>query len=707
MKTSVPSGPAKGFSLVQALAVVVILGIIAYLAIPKATNIRAAAALTKLESDVGTVNQAIKVYLANGGILTDAMSYGVYGDPLEQKVIDKLKTRRNQFSADTFAGLKRDMIDKRLSVRLQTNAETNSNAPRAVWVPGESRFVIQRTGKGVREFYLNSELASLDYGIDEGRRSSAINVNDESGWIWAYDESNATSDRPGPTLIPMGGTTGGDDSGSGGDDHGSASGDDSADGTVVEIVRLGRPRITPRGGTYPKSAFPLMVTIDNPNPDDTWLMVSVNYGAYFRYEAPFPAEPNTRIRAYATGDPTLYESSSSDYAYYTTRLNRPSFSPSYRREYPMTDFPLTVTIRNYNDPSTWVMYSLDGGEFQRYSEPFTIEADTTVAAYVQPPDDEWEPSSTRTGTYRGYKVDLGLPRLYATATEFNETVSTILVTAENHPDNAGGSSQLRYAIVEKDAPPPDLSTFLYYLSPVATTYAQYPNGFTFYAYAESLNSEVWNNSALNSLTTSVDFFGVGVAQSTLFILDFSGSMDQQFFGSSDTRLQVVKNEMSKALGGTNIDENDRFGVLIFSSKPWWATPGGLVEIGSGSTLDLYAGTPENKTQIQSVVSATEDKRYTNFLRALQAVDQVQPPPEQIIFLTDGTPTVGDGSNEDLNNDWLAGLSEIVNLGIPVHTIGVDLKNQSRLDRLEYISEQTGGTSNLVGDPNLVPDSWEP
>ncbi|MFT5470544.1 MAG: hypothetical protein ACI8UO_005673 [Verrucomicrobiales bacterium] len=117
--------------------------------------------------------------------------------------------------------------------------------------------------------------------------------------------------------------------------------------------------------------------------------------------------------------------------------------------------------------------------------------------------------------------------------------------------------------------------------------------------------------------------------------------------------------------------------------------------------------PENKTLINAVVATTEDKRYTNFARVLAAVDQVQPAPEQIIFLTDGAPTVGDGSTEDLDNSWFTGLNEIIGLGIPVHTIGVDLKNQSRLDRLEYISEQTGGTSILVGDPNLVQDSWAP
>ncbi|MDA7922380.1 hypothetical protein N9B73_11535 [Verrucomicrobiales bacterium] len=50
---------------------------------------------------------------------------------------------------------------------------------------------------------------------------------------------------------------------------------------------------------------------------------------------------------------------------------------------------------------------------------------------------------------------------------------------------------------------------------------------------------------------------------------------------------------------------------------------------------------------------------------------------------------------------------IVALGIPVHAIGVDLRKQSRLDRLDYMSDQTGGTSNLVGDPNLLDDSWEP
>lgn len=695
-----------GFSMVQSVIVVAIIGVLAAIGFTHVTQISEGARLTKLESDVAAINQSIQVYLANGGILTDAISFGVWGDPIEQKVIDKLKTRRNQFSAETYSGLKAEMIDKRLAVLMQTDSEAISSEQRAVWNAAENRFEIKTIGKGVKLFYLNAQLAHLDYGIDEGRRSSAINVNDESGWIWAYDDSSSPTNLPGPTLIPTGGTTG--DDADGGDTSGDSAGDDG-DGEGEELTKLNPPRIDPRSGTYQVTEFPLTVTVINTNTDypDTWIMVQVNSGGYQRYEGPFTVEPNTSVRAYVTGMTEVFETSSTAYAYYTTKLRTPSFSPWYGRQYPMTDFPMEVTIRNYNDPETFVMYALDDGEYQRYTEPISVPGGTKVSAYIESPDERWERSSTRSGTYEGYKLDLPQPQLYTSAPEFNADVSTITVSAELPADTEPGAAQIQYAITAKDAPAPDRSAFISYAGPISATYDQYPTGFTFYAYAKSLNTEVWNDGPANSVSTSVDFFGVGVAQSTLFVLDFSGSMDQRFFGSSKTRLQVLKEEMDNALGGSDINENDEIGVMLFSSKPWWVSPDGLVEVESSTSLSMYSGTTANKSAISSVINATEDKRYTNYARALEAVGQINPPPAQIIFLTDGAPTVGDGSTADDNNSWFTGLSEIIGLGVPVHTIGVDLKNQSRADRLEYISEQTGGTSQLVGDTNLVPDSWEP
>ena len=167
----------KAFTLLEVLAVLASIGLLAGLAVSRFHKVNEAARIAKLESEVVTVNQAIRIYIANGGRMTDVESYGFFGDPIEQKVLDKLKTRRNQYSSDTYAGISGEMIDKRVSVRMQTAAQASAAEPRAVWDPVNNRFNVQETGTGVHEFYLNEELEAHDYGVDEGRQASALDIN--------------------------------------------------------------------------------------------------------------------------------------------------------------------------------------------------------------------------------------------------------------------------------------------------------------------------------------------------------------------------------------------------------------------------------------------------------------------------------------------------------------------------------------------------
>lgn len=698
----------KAFTLLELLAVLAAIGLLAGLAIYSVGNVTEGSRISKLESDIATVNQAINIYVANGGQLTDAESYGFLGDPIEQKVLDKLKTRRNRFSSDTFAGVSGEMIDKRVAVRMQDTDQASTAKPRAVWDSLNNHFVIQKTGKGVHEFYLNEEREAHDYGVDEGRRPSGFDVNREPGWIWEFEDSPTPLRQAGTTPVALSDPSNGGVPGSGSGGGGTPSGGGGGDEEEPEPLRgLGRPKITPPGGVYPASSFPLTITVENPNSDapESWIMVSINSGAYHFYEGPFPVSANTTVRAYAAGPPEVFTNSSSDYEYYITRLGKPSFSP-WPRSYPMTRYPMEVTMYHRNDPSAWIMYTMDGGPLTRYTTPISVEADTALQAYVQTPSEEWVNSSSRTGIYEGYKMDLNVLSIDTSASEFNEGIDTISVTIEQPDENPGDSSEIHYAITEKGATMPELTSFSAYGGSFENTYSEFPNGFSVHAYARSLDEDVWNDGPVRSVSTSVDFFGVGVAKSTLFMLDFSGSMDQQSYQSTLTRLEVLKSEM--AIGLDALSEHDQFGVLIFSSVPLWVTTDGLVKVKSDTqVLEMHPGTEEEKAQMNAVIDSTSDRRYTNFLRALSVVDQISPQPEQIVFLTDGTPTVGDGTTEDVDNQWLAGLDEIVALGIQVHTIGVDLRKQSRLDRLDYIADQTGGTSNLVGDPNLLADEWAP
>ena len=180
---------AAGYSLTEVLIAIAVIGIFAAIAMPSISGNRSSAETVKLQSDVKTINQAIQVYLANGGNL-DGVT-----DP--QAILNKLKTTRTVESAAKFAGLSDSMIDQRLAANMVNSGEAN----RAVWQADKLKFTIASVGMGVREFYLNEQLATVEISSEE-RQGSAVDYNVDNGWIWAYSETAPTA-APGPTQIPV------------------------------------------------------------------------------------------------------------------------------------------------------------------------------------------------------------------------------------------------------------------------------------------------------------------------------------------------------------------------------------------------------------------------------------------------------------------------------------------------------------------------
>lgn len=389
---------AKGsnaFSLIEGLITVAILGIIATVAFQAYKGTTEGAQLTKLESDVSTVNQAIKVYLANGGDLMDCDT--------PQKVLDKLKTKRQGVDADQFAGLRDSMIDRRLAARLQTAAEAESGAKRAIWSPAESRFVIDSSGaRGVREFYLDASLAQTDYGTED-REDSVIALNANDGWIWAYEDSSGTP-PPGPTVIPLAAVSGGAgpiSSSSGGSDSGDDGGDSGTDDSgppaiVVppdpDPVVLDPPVIEPAGGEYSSADFAsgLTVTISNPNTSSTWVMASVNGSDFVQYSTPFDVGPGTTVEAYSDGDPYLWTKSSTVSATYTQAPSAPPIFAAFCGG-PLSDAGVIV---------------LDGGELKLSHDESGVLGSVAIG-----PDSSWNISNGAvTGAFEvhpGTSGDLG------------------------------------------------------------------------------------------------------------------------------------------------------------------------------------------------------------------------------------------------------------------------------------------------------------
>ncbi|MEM1296115.1 MAG: choice-of-anchor K domain-containing protein [Verrucomicrobiota bacterium] len=331
----------QAFSLLEALLVVAIIGILSSIAVISTGGINESAKLSKLESDVSSINSAIKIYLINGGDLS-----GV-SDP--QSVIDKLKTRRTDSSAERFAGLRSSMVDKRLAVVMQSPGESTTTRARAIWNSTSSRFVVTNSGaNGVSYFSLDDAMAAADYGT-ENREASPIDLNPNDGWVWTYSDSTPL-DSPSPTSITItdpgaassssgSGSTGSGSSGSGtgssgsgsgsgsgssGSGSGSGSGGSGSGGTSDGggsggdpepplPSRLRRPNFTPGNTYHSASSFPLYVSISNPNSSAvSYLEYRVGSGSWQAYSgSPIEILPNQRLQAKAkTLDPTSWRDSS-------------------------------------------------------------------------------------------------------------------------------------------------------------------------------------------------------------------------------------------------------------------------------------------------------------------------------------------------------------------------------------------------------------
>ncbi|MFT5467573.1 MAG: VCBS repeat-containing protein, partial [Verrucomicrobiales bacterium] len=231
----------KAFSLMEAMVSIALIGLVSAVALLMAGGTVDSAKLTKLESDVSTVNQAIKVYLANGGdfdaFSTSAISLEASVEIVERAespvaqmmadfsseeeaiasspsiaataILDKLKTRRSATDAAAYAGFSGSMLDKRLTARIQSSGDASNGEHRAVWNPAELKFEITSEGlPGIDYFHLDEALAAVDFG-EESREGSSIDLNVDSGWIWAYVDAPGTPRAPGPTIIPVTGGGGG------------------------------------------------------------------------------------------------------------------------------------------------------------------------------------------------------------------------------------------------------------------------------------------------------------------------------------------------------------------------------------------------------------------------------------------------------------------------------------------------------------------
>ncbi len=405
-----PSPPIdRAFSFVEVFITLSVMAVVAASAYVVAGNVTKNTQLTKLEIDVTEINTSIRMYLASGGNLT--------GVSTPQQIIDKLKTSRTAEADSRYSGLSSSMADARLKAVMQTASEAAASNPRAVWNSGNQRFEIAGSGPiGVKHFTLDDSLASVDYGT-ENRDPSMVDINPEDGWIWTYNDTQASA-APEPTNVPFppassgggssgtgssssssgssgsegsssGSTDGSSDSGSGGDGN-SDDGGDGDDGPPPP-QRLYRPQIYPTTTKQPETNFPLTITITDYNdPATSDLKYKVDGGSWATYAGGFQINANQRVeaRAFALNTATHTDSST------RSRTYRPlvssftgNLSPTWTNatggqnlEYEITTGGTTETTLTHGDTTLFI-----GGEEQEAgtANMLTFEANSFGAELDQ------------------------------------------------------------------------------------------------------------------------------------------------------------------------------------------------------------------------------------------------------------------------------------------------------------------------------------
>lgn len=474
-------------SLLEVIVVISVVGILAWIAVASVSGPTRAASVSKLESDVTTINHAIKIYLANGGSLTGVT------DP--QAVLDKMKTKRTSEDAAKFAGFSGSMVDPRLSARSTTGAEAASSEKRAIWNSAKLRFDIATSGQGVAEFILSDAKGVVDYGTEE-RDGSVLDYETNTGWIWPYDDSEAATSRSTPSLVALA-------------DPGLTN-PQPTPGSGSIRTRLSPPTFSQPAGSYPLSSYDLSLSLLDPNTScASWIMYSLNGSPFARYSAPLTVTPETRVVAYATGDSSHYYSSPATDALYLARppleLCAPLIATSSDRFLWSTAETVEVTLTNSNLPGVSSMeYQVGSEGWIPYAAPFLLSISdyqdgVVVAARTLPLSVDYRTSPESNAIVQGPPAPerLKSPVISPSAPNFIPgSVEKVNITIEN-PNPKGSALEYRVAG----------GSWRSYSASFSVYRSSYPNGVTVEARARS-TSRAFTDSEVASL-------GIGISRPQL------------------------------------------------------------------------------------------------------------------------------------------------------------------------------------------------
>ena len=247
------------------------MAILSGVAIVAVTNTRESARVSKLESDVATINAAIQVYTISGGSLPTSPAG-------PQVILDKLKTRADATTGPTVAGLRGNVVDLRLIVDPEA---PDTGQPRALWNGTTKRFVIATTGSNGAKNFLLDDAAAATAPVTEARVSTV--KTGDGNWVWDYTDVAATA-RGGPGSGP-----------------GTSTAPSGTTPTPPMTLQLDPPDFSQAGGPVPLINFDLSLTLSNPNPPGTsQIFYSVNGGGMSRYDGQtLTTNPGMSVSAYA------------------------------------------------------------------------------------------------------------------------------------------------------------------------------------------------------------------------------------------------------------------------------------------------------------------------------------------------------------------------------------------------------------------------
>jgi len=215
---------ADGFTLVEILVIVAVIGVISTVTVPLITGVPDAAKKEKLEQDVVIVNNAIDAYLASGGNPEQLTS---------ANLLTALKSR-------VYGGMPAEMMGPQgpfLDPTLATNPTDFGWSALFTTDPRPRFLVVQSTAGVVFGKGPAMAVGGVAERPDEARPS----------WLWSYVEATPPPEAEGYTPLAV-------DTGWG------------ATNVPLVGVTLGAPLVAPGGLTDNLWGFPLSVTMTNTNP---------------------------------------------------------------------------------------------------------------------------------------------------------------------------------------------------------------------------------------------------------------------------------------------------------------------------------------------------------------------------------------------------------------------------------------------------------